>query len=132
MLSATGFCGVSAARQVYGGPRAMLAAAGALVLAYALVSLFGGTFALSFTAPIAHLDWLWNTLALVLVGLCGALCGGCPVRLIVLTGEGNGDAFVAVVGLVVGGALAHTLGLAAAPASAAAAGWTVLDCPGMV
>ncbi|MCR9245233.1 MAG: hypothetical protein NXI31_09390 [bacterium] len=57
-----------------------------------------------------------------LVGWCGALCGGCPVRLIVLTGEGNGDAFVAVAGLLVGGAVAHSLGLAAAPASAAAAG----------
>ena len=33
-LSATGFCAVSAARQVYRGPRPMLLAAGALVLAY--------------------------------------------------------------------------------------------------
>jgi hypothetical protein len=38
------------------------------------------------------------------------------MRLIVLTGEGNGDAFVAVVGLLAGSALAHALGITAAPA----------------
>jgi uncharacterized protein len=123
LLSATGFCGVNAARQVFGGPRPMLVAAALLVLAYALVLTIGGRFAPGLTEqPIAHQEWLWNTLALALVGLTGALCGGCPVRLIVLTGEGNGDAFVAVMGLGVGGALAHSLGIAAAPATAAAAG----------
>jgi len=40
----------------------------------------------------------------------------------VLTGEGNGDAFVAVMGLLVGGALSHTLGIAASPSSQASAG----------
>jgi uncharacterized protein len=122
-LSATGFCGVNAPRQVFGGPRPMLVAAALLVLTYGLVLTIGGRFAPGLTEqPIAHQDWLWNTLALALVGLTGALCGGCPVRLIVLTGEGNGDAFVAVMGLAVGGALAHALGIAAAPTTAAAAG----------
>jgi hypothetical protein len=44
------------------------------------------------------------------------------VRQLVMAGEGNGDAFVGVAGLVVGGALAHGMGLAAAPATADAAG----------
>ena len=35
-----------------------------------------------------------------------------------MAGEGNGDAFVGCAGLVVGGALAHTLQLASAPATA--------------
>ncbi|MEZ6036024.1 MAG: YedE family putative selenium transporter [Planctomycetota bacterium] len=123
LLSATGFCGVNAARQVFGGQRSMLLAAAALVVAYGVVLAIGGRFSPGFDGqPIAHGEVLWNALALALVGLCGALCGGCPVRLIVLTGEGNGDAFVAVAGLMIGGALAHTLGLAAAPASATAAG----------
>ena len=126
ILSATGFCGISAMRQVFGGRRSMLVAAGAMVGTYALVALVGGRFTLGFDAPVAHGVWLWNLLGLMLVGLCGALCGGCPVRLIVLTGEGNGDAFVGVAGLMAGGALAHTLGLAAAPAKAAAAGGPAL------
>lgn len=122
LLSATGFCGVNAARQVFGGPRAMLVGAGALVVSYGVVVTIGGRFTPGLEGQaIAHQQWLWNALGLALVGLCGALCGGCPVRLIVLTGEGNGDAFVGVTGLLVGGALAHTLGLAAAPASATAA-----------
>ncbi len=123
ILSATGFCGVNAARQVFGGPRPMLIAAVALMLAYALVLVIGGRFAPGLEGqPVAHGEWAWNMLGLALVGMTGALCGGCPVRLVVLTGEGNGDAFVAVMGLLVGGALAHTLGLSAAPASAASAG----------
>jgi len=59
---------------------------------------------------------------LALVGLAGALAGGCPVRQIVMTGEGNGDAFVAVLGITVGGALAHNLGLVSAAMSDAGPG----------
>jgi len=123
ILSATGFCAISAGRQVFGGPRCMLLSAGVLILTYGLVLAIGGKFSFAFAGqPIVHGEWLWNTLGLALVGLCGALCGGCPVRLIVLTGEGNGDAFVGVMGLLVGGALAHTLGLSAKPMSELAAG----------
>jgi YedE family putative selenium metabolism protein len=122
-LSATGFCAVSAARQVFRGPRWMLGGAAALILGYAVVSLVTGTFkAGSAGQPIAHGDWLWNALALALVGLAGALAGGCPVRQIVMTGEGNGDAFVAVLGITVGGALAHNLGLVSAAMSDAGPG----------
>jgi YedE family putative selenium metabolism protein len=123
VLSATGFCAISAARQAFAGPRWMLAAAAALVAGYGIVLAAGGAANWSATAqPVAHGDWLWNTLALALVGLCGAFAGGCPVRQLVMAGEGNGDAFVGVAGLVVGGALAHGMGLAAAPATADAAG----------
>jgi YedE family putative selenium metabolism protein len=123
ILSATGFCAISAVRCAFGGARWMLIAAVAVVAAYGGVALAGGVSSLGAAVqPIAHGDWLWNTLALALVGACGALAGGCPVRQIVMAGEGNGDAFVGCCGLLVGGALAHTLGLASAPATAAAAG----------
>jgi YedE family putative selenium metabolism protein len=121
LLSATGFCAVSAVRSIFSGSRWMALAAAAFVLGYAGLALWGGRFAPEMP-PVAHGDWLWNTLALVLVGLCGAFAGGCPVRQIVMAGEGNGDAFVGCAGLLVGGALAHSLGLASAPASAAQAG----------
>ncbi len=123
VLSTTGFCAISAARQVFAGPRWMLAGAAVVVAGYAVVVFPTGRAAPGAgVQPIAHGDWLWNTLALALVGLCGALAGGCPVRQIVMAGEGNGDAFVGTAGLVAGGALAHSLQFAAVPASAAAAG----------
>jgi len=85
----------------------------ALVGAYAVITAAGDRFSLGFAdQPAAHQDHLWNFLALVLVGLAGAFAGGCPVRQMIMTGEGNGDAMVTVCGLVVGGALSHTLGLA--------------------
>jgi uncharacterized protein len=124
ILAATGFCGVNAARQVFAGPRWMLAGAGTLVAGYAAVALATGRFHWGVEGqPAAHTSVLWNALALALVGLTGVLAGGCPVRQLVMTGEGNGDAFVVVAGLVTGGALSHTLGLASvvsAPATAAA------------
>ncbi|MBK8099774.1 MAG: YedE-related selenium metabolism membrane protein [Planctomycetes bacterium] len=123
ILSATGFCAVSAARQVFGGPRWMLIAAAALVGTYALVSAASGRTAVGFAGqPVTHGDWLWNVLSMLLLGLCGSFAGGCPVRQIVMAGEGNGDAFVAVGGMTLGGALAHSLQLTSVAATADAAG----------
>jgi YedE family putative selenium metabolism protein len=119
VLSVTGFCAVSAARQVYAGPRGMLLGALALVVAYAAVAAATGRFSASFAAPLAHGDVLWNVLALALLGLTGALAGGCPVRQMVMAGEGNADAFLTVCGLVVGGALAHAWAVISVPAGGA-------------
>jgi YedE family putative selenium metabolism protein len=111
ILSATGFCAVNAAREVVTRPRGMLLAAVALVAAYAAVAAATGGFAAGFAGqPVAHADALWNVLPMALVGLAGALGGGCPVRQLVLTGEGNGDAFVTSCGILVGGVVAHGIG----------------------
>jgi YedE family putative selenium metabolism protein len=123
ILSRTGFCAISAARQLVLPDRRMSRAAGMLILAYAVTALATGHANWGFDGqPIAHTEFLWNALGLALVGLCGALAGGCPVRQLVMAGEGNGDAFVCVMGLVVGGALAHTLGIASTTAGASDAG----------
>ena len=50
--------------------------------------------------PIAHTDGLWNAL------------GGCPLRKLILAGEGNTDSAVTVLGLMAGAAFAHNFGLA--------------------
>ena len=122
-LSLTGFCAIQATRQVFGGPRWMLVGAAALVAVYALVAGATGHFQLGFAEqPVAHRDALWNALGLALVGLAGCLAGGCPVRQVVLAGEGNGDAFVTCMGLVLGGAVAHNLGLVSSAEGASAAG----------
>ena len=111
VLSATGFCAVNAARQVVTRPRGMLFAALAFVGAYAAVALATGRFSAGFAGqPAAHQDALWNALPLAMVGFAGALAGGCPVRQVVLTGEGNGDAFLATCGILVGGVVAHGVG----------------------
>lgn len=62
--------------------------------------------------PIAHTDGLWNLLGMCLVGFGSVLLGGCPMRQLVLSGEGNTDSAVTVIGLMVGAAFAHNFGLA--------------------
>jgi len=54
--------------------------------------------------PVAHTDGLWNAL--------GILLGGCPLRQLVLAGEGNTDSAITVFGLMAGAAVAHNFGLA--------------------
>ena len=123
ILSLSGFCAISAARQLFLPRRTMSLAAALLILAYAATAFATGHANWGFGGqPIAHSEFLWNALGLALVGLCGALAGGCPVRQLVMAGEGNGDAFVCVMGLVVGGAAAHTFGIASSPAGASDAG----------
>ena len=61
---------------------------------------------------VAHVDGLWNFLGMLLVGFASALLGGCPLRQLVLSGEGSSDSFVTVLGLTVGAAFCHNFGLA--------------------
>ena len=62
--------------------------------------------------PIAHTDGLWNCLGMLLVGFGCVLLGGCPLRQLVMSGEGNSDSAVTVLGLIVGAAFCHNFGLA--------------------
>lgn len=62
--------------------------------------------------PVAHTDGLWNALGMMLCGFGCVLLGGCPLRQLVLAGEGNTDSAITVVGLIVGAAFAHNFGLA--------------------
>lgn len=62
--------------------------------------------------PVAHTDGLWSFLGMLLVGYGCALLGGCPLRQLVLAGEGNVDSAVTFFGLLVGAAFAHNFGLA--------------------
>ena len=62
--------------------------------------------------PIAHADGLWNALGMYLAGFACILLGGCPMRQLVLAGEGNTDSVVTILGLVAGAAFAHNFGLA--------------------
>jgi YedE family putative selenium metabolism protein len=65
--------------------------------------------------PVAHTMEVWNFGGMVLAGLAFALAGGCPGRQLFLAGEGDGDAAVFVLGMIVGAAFAHNFGLASSP-----------------
>ena len=62
--------------------------------------------------PIAHNDWLYNFLGMTLVGWGSVLLGGCPLRQLVLAGEGNSDSAITVFGFMAGAAVSHNFGLA--------------------
>ena len=68
-----------------------------------------------FGQPVAHSQYMWNFFGMVLAGLAFALAGGCPGRQLFLSGEGDGDAAVFVLGMITGAAFAHNFSLAAGP-----------------
>ena len=62
-----------------------------------IMNLIVGKFTLGFAdQPIAHTDGLWNFLGMVAVGLGSTLLGGCPLRQLVLTGEGDTDSAITI------------------------------------
>jgi YedE family putative selenium metabolism protein len=120
----TRFCTMGAIRDVVlvrdthlmSGVLALLAAAvvtNAVITGFTDVDLLK----LGFTGqPVAHDNHLWNFLGMALSGLCFALAGGCPGRQLFLSGEGDGDAAVFVLGMITGAAFAHNFNLASSPA----------------
>jgi len=88
----------------------------ALVVVAFIVNLALGQFHAGFVGqPVAHTMHVWNFLGMALAGLAFALAGGCPGRQLFLAGEGDGDAAVFVVGMIVGAGIAHNFGLASSP-----------------
>jgi hypothetical protein len=87
-----------------------------LVVVAFIVNLILGQFNPGFAKqPVAHTMSLWNFGGMVLAGLAFALAGGCPGRQLFLAGEGDGDAAVFVMGMIVGAGFAHNFGLASSP-----------------
>jgi len=102
------------------------------LLLFRQAHLFSGLLALTITAfvvnlalgqfhpgiagqPVAHTMHFWNFAGMVLAGLAFTLAGGCPGRQLFLAGEGDGDAAVFVMGMVVGAGFSHNFGLASSP-----------------
>lgn len=77
---------------------------GALILGNAKFSFAG--------QPVAHTDAWFNFLGMVMVGWGSVLLGGCPLRQLVLAGEGNSDSALTVLGFLAGAAVSHNFGLA--------------------
>jgi hypothetical protein len=88
-----------------------------LLLFAFLTNLVLGQFTAGFAGqPVAHTQHVWNFAGMTLAGLAFALAGGCPGRQLFLSGEGDGDAAVFVLGMIVGAGVAHNFGLASSPA----------------
>ncbi len=108
------FCTVGAVRDLvlFRDPHLMLGIATLFVFAMGS-NLVLGQFKPGFTGqPVAHTDGLWNFMGMLLSGLAFTLAGGCPGRQLFLSGEGDGDAGIFVIGMIVGAAFAHNFNLA--------------------
>lgn len=88
----------------------------ALLIFAFLTNLIIGQFKPGFAGqPVAHTMHIWNFAGMLLAGLSFALAGGCPGRQLFMAGEGDGDAAVFVIGMIVGAAISHNFGLASSP-----------------
>lgn len=88
----------------------------ALVVFAFVTNLLVGQFNPGFAGqPVSHTMHVWNFAGMLLAGLAFSLAGGCPGRQLFLAGEGDGDAAVFVLGMIVGAAFAHNFGLASSP-----------------
>lgn len=86
----------------------------AIFIAVLLGNIITGSFKLGFSdQPIAHSMHIWNFLGMFAVGLGSVMLGGCPLRQLILAGEGSTDSAVAVLGMIAGAAFAHNFSLAA-------------------
>ncbi len=71
---------------------------------------------------VAHTEFLWNIIGMYIVGFAAVLAGGCPLRQLVLAGQGSSDAAVTVVGMFAGAAICHNWSLASSGAGTTEAG----------
>ena len=116
----TRFCTMGSIRDVIlMGDTHLISGVGALVVVAIFTNLILGQFGPLgfFGQPVAHSQHLWNFLGMVLAGLAFALAGGCPGRQLFLSGEGDGDSAVFVLGMLAGAGLAHNFALAGVPDS---------------
>jgi uncharacterized protein len=89
----------------------------AVIVAAFVTNLLLGQFKPGFEGqPVAHSNSLWNFGGMVLAGLAFTLAGGCPGRQLIMSGEGDGDAGIFALGMIVGAGFAHNFNLASSPA----------------
>lgn len=80
----------------------------AFLVAAFVLNLIYGQFTPGFEKqPAAHTVWYLNAGGMILAGLAFTLAGGCPGRQVFLSGEGDGDAAVFVLGMLTGASVAH-------------------------
>ncbi len=97
----------------------LLAGVGILFVTLLIGNIATGNFNLGFdNQPVAHTNHFLNFIGLFIVGWTATLLSGCPLRQLVKAGSGNLNAVITLVGLFVGGGLAHTFKIATSPSGA--------------
>ena len=93
----------------------LLTVIGGLFVVMLVFNIATGKFIVGFNTPgiIAHSEHLWNILGMYAVGFAAVLAGGCPLRHLILAGQGSSDSAVTVLGMFAGAAVCHNFGLAA-------------------
>lgn len=100
----------------------LLSIIAALFTVMTIYNIATGNFHLSFSGqPIAHSQHLWNILGMYVVGFAAVLAGGCPLRQLILAGQGSSDSAVTFLGMLLGAAFAHNFNLVGSAAKAATA-----------
>ena len=100
----------------------LLSIIAALFAVMTIYNIATGNFHLSFSGqPIAHSQHLWNILGMYVVGFAAVLAGGCPLRQLILAGQGSSDSAVTFLGMLLGAASAHNFNLVGSAAKAATA-----------
>lgn len=84
----------------------LISVIGGLFVVMLVYNIATGNFVLGFDTPgiIAHSEHLWNILGMYTVGFAAVLAGGCPLRQLILAGQGSVDSAVTVVGMFFGAA----------------------------
>jgi len=118
------FCTVGAIRDValMRDPHLLYGVITLIVFAIA-TNLILGQFTLGINdQPVAHTSQWWNVLGMVLAGLAFTLSGGCPGRHLIMSGEGNADSSLFVIGMITGAGFAHQFSTASSPGGPGAFG----------
>jgi uncharacterized protein len=98
-----------------------------LLVGAAIANMVFGQYNLGFTGqPVAHTDALGNFAAMGVAGLSALMLGGCPFRQVIMSGEGDADATVAVLGMFAGALAAHRFVIASTGAGLSDMAWPAL------
>lgn len=104
-----------------------------LVIGATIVNLLFGQYSLGFTGqPVAHNDALGSFAAMTIAGLAAVMMGGCPLRQTIMGSEGDADAAIAVLGMLVGAGFAHWAGIASSPAGLTSVAWPAMGVMAVV
>ena len=120
----TRFCTVAAARDVILiKDNYLFTGVASLVITAWVSNMVLGQFNPGFQGqPVAHTSQIWNFGGMVLAGLAFTLAGGCPGRQLFLSGEGDADAAIFVLGMIFGAGFAHNFATASSGAGPGAWG----------
>lgn len=91
----------------------------AIIVGAFVTNIMFGNFNLGFEGqPAAHNVWYVNFFGMMIAGWGSVLLGGCPLRQLILSAEGNVDSSVTIMGLLMGAGVAHNLKLVGASPNA--------------